>query len=158
MTAADDRTGGVDVRARVEQRVEHGYVEVLRLGRLLAELLPAEAEVLGLLALMECRDARGVPAPSRRVHTAMRQLFAGPLAGTRATYDIQGIRYLGTEIAVVISRGVVLLANQTDPAEAEPWMDTWVLSRDGDSWRVVSLRGPSRWTNRAATTGPVRRQ
>jgi RNA polymerase sigma-70 factor, ECF subfamily len=33
-------------------------VEALRLGRLLAELLPAEAEVLGLLALMELHDAR----------------------------------------------------------------------------------------------------
>ena len=82
----------------------------------------------------------GAYLPNRdALHTAMRQLFAGPLAGARATYDIQSIRYLGTEIAVVISRGVVLLANQTDPAEAEPWMDTWVLSRDGDSWRVVSF-------------------
>ncbi len=32
--------------------------EALRLGRLLAELLPADAEVLGLLALMELHDAR----------------------------------------------------------------------------------------------------
>jgi hypothetical protein len=32
--------------------------EALRLGRLLAELLPEDAEVLGLLALMELHDAR----------------------------------------------------------------------------------------------------
>jgi uncharacterized protein (TIGR02246 family) len=66
------------------------------------------------------------------LHTAMRQLFGGPLAGARGTFDVQSIRYLGSEVAVVISRGVVLLA-------AEPWMDTWVLSRDGDSWQVASF-------------------
>jgi uncharacterized protein (TIGR02246 family) len=82
----------------------------------------------------------GAYLPSREaLHAAMRHLFAGPLAGARGTYDIQSIRYLGNEVAVVISRGVVLLANQTDPAEAQPWMDTWVLSRDGDSWRVASF-------------------
>jgi uncharacterized protein (TIGR02246 family) len=82
----------------------------------------------------------GAYLPDRTaLHTAMRQLFAGPLAGARGTYDIQSIRYLGSEVAVAISRGVVLLADQQDPAEAEPWMDTWVLSRDGDSWQVASF-------------------
>jgi uncharacterized protein (TIGR02246 family) len=82
----------------------------------------------------------GAYLPDRAaLHTAMRQLFAGPLAGARGTYDLQSIRFLGSEVAVVISRGVVLLANQTDPAAADPWMDTWVLSRDGDSWRVASF-------------------
>lgn len=82
----------------------------------------------------------GTYLPDRTaLHTAMRHLFAGPLAGARGTYDIQSIRYLGTEVAVVISRGIVLLANQTEPTEAEPWMDTWVLSRNGDSWQVASF-------------------
>lgn len=48
-------------------------------------------------------------------------------------------RHLGTDVALVISGGVFLLADQTDPAEAEPWMDTWVLSRDGGSWQVASF-------------------
>jgi uncharacterized protein (TIGR02246 family) len=82
----------------------------------------------------------GAYLPNREaLHAAMRQLFAGPLAGARGTYDIQSIRYLGTEVAVVISRGVVLLADQSEPTEAEPWMDTWVLSRDGESWQVASF-------------------
>jgi uncharacterized protein (TIGR02246 family) len=82
----------------------------------------------------------GAYLPHREaLHAAMRQLFAGPLAGARGTYDIQSIRYLGSEVAVVISRGVVLLANQTDPAEAQPWMDTWVLSRNGGTWQVASF-------------------
>lgn len=81
----------------------------------------------------------GAYLPDRAaLHSAMRQLFAGPLAGARGTYDVQSIRYLGSSVAVVISRGVVLLADQ-DPAEAQPWMDTWVLSRDGDSWQVASF-------------------
>jgi uncharacterized protein (TIGR02246 family) len=82
----------------------------------------------------------GAYLPNRTaLHTAMRQLFGGPLAGARGTFDVQSIRYLGSEVAVVISRGVVLLANQTDAAEVEPWMDTCVLSRDGDSWQVASF-------------------
>jgi uncharacterized protein (TIGR02246 family) len=82
----------------------------------------------------------GAYLPNRdALHTAMQQLFSGPLAGARGTYDIQSIRYLGADVAVVISRGVVLLADQTDSAEADPWMDTWVLTRDGDSWRVASF-------------------
>jgi len=81
----------------------------------------------------------GAYLPDRSaLHNAMRQLFAGPLAGAHGTYDVQRIRYLGTDVAVVISRGVVHLANQTDPAGAEPWMDTWVLSRNGDSWQVAA--------------------
>ena len=73
------------------------------------------------------------------LHTAMRQLFAGPLAGAKGVFDVQSIRYPATDVAVVISRGRVLLADQTAAAEAEPWLDTWVLSRDGDTWRVESF-------------------
>jgi uncharacterized protein (TIGR02246 family) len=82
----------------------------------------------------------GAYLPDRTaLHGAMKHLFAGPLAGARGTFDIQSIRYLGTDVAVVISRGVVLLAGQTDPAEADPWMDTWVLCRHGDAWQVASF-------------------
>ena len=80
----------------------------------------------------------GAYLPGRdALHAAMKQLFAGPLAGARGTFDIQSIRYLGSDVAVVISRGVVLLAGQT--TDADPWLDTWVLSRDGDSWLVASF-------------------
>jgi len=82
----------------------------------------------------------GAYLPDRTaLHHAMRQLFAGPLAGARGTYEVQSIRYPGSDVAVVISRGVVLLAGQQDPAGAEPWMDTWVFARDGRSWRVASF-------------------
>jgi uncharacterized protein (TIGR02246 family) len=73
------------------------------------------------------------------LHAAMRQLFAGPLAGATGVFDVQSIRYLGTEVSVMISRGRVLLAGQSDAAKADPWLDTWVLSRDGDAWRVESF-------------------
>jgi predicted RNA polymerase sigma factor len=43
--------------------------EALGLGRLLAELLPADAEVLGLLALMELHDARRRPGSMRPAAT-----------------------------------------------------------------------------------------
>jgi uncharacterized protein (TIGR02246 family) len=73
------------------------------------------------------------------LHTAMRQLFAGPLAGATGVFDVQSIRHFGTDVAVVISRGKVLLAGQSDAAAVEPWLDTWVLSRAGDGWQVESF-------------------
>jgi uncharacterized protein (TIGR02246 family) len=73
------------------------------------------------------------------LHAAMRQLFAGPLAGATATFDVQSIRQLGAGVAVVISRGKVLLAGQSDLEQVEPWLDTWVLSQAGDGWQVESF-------------------
>jgi uncharacterized protein (TIGR02246 family) len=73
------------------------------------------------------------------LRTAMRQLFVGPLAGAKGVFDVQSIRFLGADVALVISRGRVLTADQNDAAETEPWMDTWVLSRDGDAWQVQSF-------------------
>jgi RNA polymerase sigma-70 factor, ECF subfamily len=60
--------------------------EALRLGRLLAELLPADAEVLGLLALMELHDARR----AARVDPAGR--YVSLPAQDRSRWDDQGIR------------------------------------------------------------------
>jgi uncharacterized protein (TIGR02246 family) len=87
------------------------------------------------VAVMPGAYLNGRPA----LHTAMRQMFAGPLAGATGTFDVQSIRHLGTDVAVVISRGKVLLAGQNDVAAVEPWLDTWVLTRAGDSWQVESF-------------------
>jgi uncharacterized protein (TIGR02246 family) len=79
--------------------------------------------------------------PNGRValQSAMRQLFAGPLAGATGEFDVQSIRYLGTDVAVVISRARVLLADQSDAAAVEPWLDTWVISRVSGTWQVESF-------------------
>jgi RNA polymerase sigma-70 factor, ECF subfamily len=60
--------------------------EALRLGRLLAELLPADAEVLGLLALMELHDARR----AARVDPAGR--YVSLPDQDRSRWDDQGIQ------------------------------------------------------------------
>jgi uncharacterized protein (TIGR02246 family) len=73
------------------------------------------------------------------LETAMGQLFAGPLAGAKGVFEVQSIRFLRDDVAVVVNRGRVLLAAQSDATAADPWLDTWVLSRTGAAWQVESF-------------------
>src|SRR5690348_16050327 len=45
----------------------------------------------------------------------MATLFAGPLNGTRVVDEVQSVRYLGADTAVVISRSAVVPAGATEP-------------------------------------------
>jgi uncharacterized protein (TIGR02246 family) len=72
------------------------------------------------------------------LHEAIRGLFGGPLAGATGSYDVQSIRFLGSDVAVVVSLGTVLLAEQR-AGEVEPWLDTWVLARSGGYWKVAAF-------------------
>ena len=51
---------------------------------------------------------------------------------------MQSIRFLGSDVAVVVSLGTVLLAEQR-AGEVEPWLDTWVLARSGGYWKVAAF-------------------
>ncbi len=68
----------------------------------------------------------------------MASLFAGPLKGSRAVYEVDRIRFLGPSdaAAVVNSRGAMLGAGEDQPV-ASAWMrETWVLSKASGGWRV----------------------
>lgn len=67
------------------------------------------------------------------VRTTMADMFAGPLRGCRARYEVRDVRMLG-DTAIVTAKGTVVLADRTEP---EPWaLETWVLSRGPSSWLV----------------------
>lgn len=63
------------------------------------------------------------------IRATMATLFAGALRGSRGLHDVQRVRFLGDDTAVVISRGGVLPAGQAEPDPASRALDTWVLSR-----------------------------
>jgi uncharacterized protein (TIGR02246 family) len=65
--------------------------------------------------------------------------FDGGLAGARGLYDIQGIRFVGSETAIVITKAAVLLEGQTEAGPDEAFMDTWVLALDDDRWQVQAF-------------------
>ena len=49
----------------------------------------------------------------------MTAVFAGDLEGSRAVHDVQSIRFLGTEAAIVITTGAVLMPGRTEPLVVE---------------------------------------
>ncbi|MGX1777337.1 SgcJ/EcaC family oxidoreductase [Nocardia brasiliensis] len=70
------------------------------------------------------------------VKQTMAELFAGPLRGSRAQYEIDRIRLVGDEAAVVNARSVTLSAGQDAPGETHWNRDTWVLHADSELWLV----------------------
>jgi uncharacterized protein (TIGR02246 family) len=82
----------------------------------------------------------GSHLPSREaIRATMAAVFAGQLRGSRAIHEVQGIRMLGPDAAVVISRGAIVMAGQTEPAVETRSLETWVLSRQDGTWRVEAF-------------------
>jgi uncharacterized protein (TIGR02246 family) len=73
------------------------------------------------------------------IRATMASVFAGPLKGSRAIHDVQSIRFVGADAAIVISKGAVLLAGQTEPAVESRALETWVLSKQDGNWRVEAF-------------------
>jgi uncharacterized protein (TIGR02246 family) len=79
----------------------------------------------------------GSHLPNREaIRATMAAVFAGPLEGSRAEHEVHSIRFLGADAAIVIGKGAVILAGQTEPAAETRSVDTWVLSRQDEIWRI----------------------
>jgi uncharacterized protein (TIGR02246 family) len=75
---------------------------------------------------------------SEVIRTTMAAGFAGPLKGSRVLDEPQSVRFLGSDTAVVITEGGILMAGQTEiPAEGLVRC-TWVLTRQDEQWYVVA--------------------
>ncbi|HEX4248849.1 MAG TPA: SgcJ/EcaC family oxidoreductase [Pseudonocardia sp.] len=75
--------------------------------------------------------------PNREaVRAGMAAGFAGPLAGTRVVHTVEQVRFLGADVAVLLSESGVVAAGETAPPAGGGTRDTWVLSRRDGAWRV----------------------
>jgi uncharacterized protein (TIGR02246 family) len=81
---------------------------------------------------------------------AMATLSAGDLRGSRAVYEVREIRFVTGGVAIVTSKGAVLLARQGEPAAASRALETWVPSRRDGAWRVDASRNCPEQVNRDA--------
>jgi uncharacterized protein (TIGR02246 family) len=82
----------------------------------------------------------GTYLPDRRaIRATMATLFAGQLNGSKGVHEVQSLRLVGSDVAVVVSRGAMLLAGQTEPDATSRALETWVLSRQEGSWRVQAF-------------------
>jgi uncharacterized protein (TIGR02246 family) len=80
-----------------------------------------------------------VMADRDAIRATMETMFDGPLKGSRGTHDVQRIRFVGADTAIVLSKGAILLAGQTEPAAESRTLDGWVLSRQDGTWRVAAF-------------------
>jgi uncharacterized protein (TIGR02246 family) len=73
------------------------------------------------------------------IQATMAEVFAGSLKGSRAAYEVQSLRFVGSAAAVVISKGAVVPAGQSEPAPESRSLETWVIAHDEGRWRVESF-------------------
>jgi uncharacterized protein (TIGR02246 family) len=72
------------------------------------------------------------------IQTNMAAAFAGPLRGSRRRHDVQTVRHLDADTAIVISRSSTLFPGEDEPP-ADGWsLATWVLSRRTGPWLIES--------------------
>lgn len=82
----------------------------------------------------------GTYLPDRQaIRAAMATLFAGTLNSSKGLHEVQTIRLVGANVAVVISKGAMLLAGQTKPDAANRALETRVLSRQAGTWRAQAF-------------------
>jgi len=80
--------------------------------------------------VMENRDA---------IRATMMAVFDGPLKGSRGIHEVQRIRFVSADTAIVLSKGAILFAGQTEPAAESKTLDGWVLCKYGGTWRVEAF-------------------
>lgn len=66
----------------------------------------------------------------------MASLFASEIAGSTGVHEVQSIRFIGADTAIVVSKSAMELADQTEPDPAGRALDTWVLARSAEGWLV----------------------
>jgi uncharacterized protein (TIGR02246 family) len=74
------------------------------------------------------------------IRTTMAAWFAGPLKGSRVLDEPQSVRLLGSEAAIVIAEGGILMAGQHE-VPPERWVRaTWVLTQQDGRWSVAAYQ------------------
>ena len=73
------------------------------------------------------------------IHATMVGAFTGPLRGSRAVHEVQSIRFVGGDAAIVISKGAMILAGQSESDAKNRALETWVLAREGERWLVEAF-------------------
>ncbi|MDX6257648.1 MAG: hypothetical protein QOJ11_3982 [Frankiales bacterium] len=64
--------------------------------------------------------------------------FAGPLKGSRRTVDLDSVRFLGRDAAVVVGKSAVVHEGAAVP-DADGWtFSTWVLGKQDGNWLIAA--------------------
>jgi uncharacterized protein (TIGR02246 family) len=74
------------------------------------------------------------------IRTTMAAAFAGPLKGSRVLDEPQSIRLIGSDAAIVITEGGVLMAGEADLPTERMIRATWVLAKEDEQWYVAAYQ------------------
>lgn len=68
----------------------------------------------------------------------MAAAFAGPLKGSLPRDEVQSVRRLGADAAVVVSRSAVVMAGETEVPDDRWVIATWTLTRQNGRWMLAA--------------------
>jgi uncharacterized protein (TIGR02246 family) len=72
------------------------------------------------------------------IRNSMAAAFAGPLKDT-STYNKQlGLRFLGSDAAILVSESAILFRDQTDVPDEDKVNATWVLEKRAGRWLIAA--------------------
>ena len=74
------------------------------------------------------------------IRTTMAAGFAGPLKGSRVVDEPQSLRLIGSDTAIVITEGGVLMAGQDEVPSERAVRATWVLTKEDGKWYVAAYQ------------------
>ncbi|GAB2862549.1 hypothetical protein GCM10027176_75560 [Actinoallomurus bryophytorum] len=64
--------------------------------------------------------------------------FAGPLKGSQVRDEVQSIRHLSADAAIVVTRSAVVMAGETEPPGDRWVIATWTLTRRNGRWLLAA--------------------
>jgi uncharacterized protein (TIGR02246 family) len=74
------------------------------------------------------------------VRTTMAAGFAGPLKGSRVLDEPQSIRLIGSDAAIAITEGGVLMAGEAELPTERLVRATWVFTKQDGQWYVAAYQ------------------
>ena len=62
------------------------------------------------------------------------------MRGTRLVGDVTDVRFIGSDVAVVLARGGTIMGGRSAPSPERDSVQTLVAVKRGDGWRFVAFQ------------------
>lgn len=89
------------------------------------------------------------------IRSYMAKGFAGPYKGSKVFGVPLSVRQYGNDVIIIVTRGGVIPAGETELPQDAAIRATWVMARQGEDWLIVAYQNTPIGTP-AATSKPKR--